>query len=438
MEITTNLSIPVLAIVYAFVAALLIFVQTALTALMRSRYSYLDELQEESAFGVRRALLVLDRAELHIARFKTARFVLVFTIGLLYLLSLNAVGANSAGLASLVWPVALAIFLVIPVLVLSEIGSALAFSKPERVLCWLGALIAFCSYCILPVHLLVSSIYSGLLALFGLTAVVERELLFRAEDLSEVVEKSGEAGELEAQERELLRGVLSISEKTIGEIMTPRQDIACVREEDSLEQIVEAFLEAGYSRLLVIGSELDDVKGILLAKDLLPLVGQQVESFTLTPLLRKPIFLEGATSLHDSLLQLREQAVHLAVVLDEHGGVDGVVSMEDLIEELVGDIFDEHDSPEEEQEVERTRSGDLLVDGGTLLGDLKDIHGISFPEGEYDTMAGFVIHELGRIPDIGDAVRFNGCLVQVEQVDQNRVTLLRIREVDLESGEVLA
>jgi len=250
--------------------------------------------------------------------------------------------------------------------------------------------------------------------------------------VSEVVEKSGEAGELEAQERELLRGVLSISEKTIGEIMTPRQDIACVREEDSLHDIIEHFLEAGYSRLLVIGNELDDVRGILLAKDLLPLVGKSVSEFSVTSLLRKPIYLEGSTSLHDSLLQLREQAVHLAVVLDEHGGVDGVVSMEDLIEELVGDIFDEHDSPEEEQGVERTKSGDLLVDGGTLLGDLKDLHGFSFPEGEYDTMAGFVIHQLGRIPDVGDAVRFNGCLVRVEQVDQNRVTLLRIKEVQAE------
>ena len=169
---------------------------------------------------------------------------------------------------------------------------------------------------------------------------------------------------------------------------------------------------------------------MLLAKDLLALLAKDSGPFNLEEMMRKPLSISGDRHINDVLGELRNQAAHFAVVLDEHGGVDGVVTMEDLIEEIVGEIFDETDSPEEEVGVTLTKTGDLLVDGGMALDDLNEEHGLSFPEGEYDTVAGFVIDHLGRIPEEGEDLQYNGSLIQVKTVEHNRIIELRIIEVE--------
>ncbi|MCB0331931.1 MAG: HlyC/CorC family transporter [Bdellovibrionales bacterium] len=309
-----------------------------------------------------------------------------------------------------------------------QFAKALGYAAPERVLSIVSVPLVFLRWVFTPLLFLLQNVVGAVLKSFALDAPVERGVVLSAEDLSEVVQKSSEAGVIEDDEREFIEGVFRLGEIALHDVMTPRKDIVSIREDDSLATVIDTFVDAGYSRLLVIGEELDDVRGMLLAKDLLPLINTPDEHFSVSRAMRKVVFIDGRRLVDDALGDLRSQSAHFAVVLDEHGGVDGLVTMEDLIEEIVGDIFDETDTPEEEIEVTETLTGELIVDGGTALDDLNDEHGLDFPEGEYSTIAGFVIHALGRIPDEGEEVRTNGSLVRVEKVEQNRILQLRILE----------
>ncbi|MBX7145654.1 MAG: CBS domain-containing protein, partial [Oligoflexia bacterium] len=162
------------------------------------------------------------------------------------------------------------------------------------------------------------------------------------------------------------------------------------------------------------------------AKDFISLLNQPGAKFELKRFMRRAYFVSNTKKVDRLLEEFRRDAVHFAVVLDEYGGVDGVVTLEDLIEEIVGEIFDEHDSPLEEASVVRTTSGDLLVDGSMLIDDLNINHDFDFPEGEYDTLAGFFIHSLGRIPALGEELEFKHLKLRVEEMSHNRITQVRI------------
>jgi CBS domain containing-hemolysin-like protein len=265
-----------------------------------------------------------------------------------------------------------------------------------------------------------------ILGLLRVDAPAERDFGVSADDISEMVELSSEAGEIEEEEREMIQSVITLSDTVVREIMTPRTDIVSVTRDMSLDEVVGVFAKEGLSRLLVIGNDLDDVQGVLIAKDLIPLVGKVEPDFNFTRLIRPVYFVLNNKKVDELLAEFKREAVHFAVVLDEHGGVDGLVTVEDLIEEIVGDIFDEHDVPAEELEVVRTKSGDLLIAGSALIEDLNQSHGFSFPTGEYDTLAGFVIHHLGRIPSTGEIMEVDGIRIRVEEISQNRVVRLRI------------
>ena len=212
--------------------------------------------------------------------------------------------------------------------------------------------------------------------------------------------------------------------------MTPRKDIIAVPESASLSEILAIYEEDGLSRLVVFGQDLDDIKGVLLMKDLIPLMGKEVTEFKVNDYLREPLFVPDSCDLGDLLKTFRQVGNHLAIVLDEHGGVDGLVTMEDVMEEIVGEIFDEYDTPEEECEIRPAADGELLVDGGVLINDLNQDYEFSFPTGEYDTFAGFVFHVLGKIPQAGEIIDYEGVRIKVEEIEQNRIKLLRILRLE--------
>jgi putative hemolysin len=237
---------------------------------------------------------------------------------------------------------------------------------------------------------------------------------------------SNKAGQIEDDESEMIRHVFTFSDTIAREVMTPRKDIIAVEETASLEEVIAMFLRERISRILVTGTDLDDVKGVLLGKDLLNLLGKPASDFHLRKFLRPVFFVPNSKKVDELLQELRQEAIHFAVVLDEHGGVDGVVTLEDLIEEIVGEIFDEYDSPIEELDVRSLTTGDLVVEGSTMIDDLNSSRGLSIPRGHYDTIAGFVIHLLGRIPKTGEQVKWENYILKVENTFQNRITSVRI------------
>jgi CBS domain containing-hemolysin-like protein len=208
--------------------------------------------------------------------------------------------------------------------------------------------------------------------------------------------------------------------------MTPRADIVSVPVDSTLTELIQVFTNERLSRLLVIGSGLDDVRGVLHAKDLLRIVARPEREFTVAHLMRPACAVAGERTVGDVLEQFRNHGIHFAVVLDEHGGVDGVVTVEDLLEEIVGEIFDEFDSPADEVEVRKTKSGDFLIDASMTISDFNERFKAHLPEGEYDTIAGFVLHQLSRLPETGEVVDCNRVRLKIEALEGNRITQLRV------------
>lgn len=277
-----------------------------------------------------------------------------------------------------------------------------------------------------PILFLIQRAEAAFSKLVGGSYLGLRQRPASAEELSELAERSSEAGHIEEDELEMLQGVFGFSDTLVREVMTPRKDVIAVQETASLPEIVEAFQENGLSRLLVIGEDLDEVRGIIIAKDLIPYLLAGSSGFNVEKLIRPAHYVSSTRKIDDLLKELRENAVHLAVVQDEHGGVGGVVTLEDLIEEIVGEIFDEYDSPDEEQEVVSEANGDWLIEAGMLIDDFNEAYSADLPNGAYDTIAGFVMHQLGRIPEQGETLRWNGFTLKVETVTQNRIVKVRL------------
>jgi CBS domain containing-hemolysin-like protein len=189
--------------------------------------------------------------------------------------------------------------------------------------------------------------------------------------------------------------------------MTPRTDLVIIPHDSTFDQVLSVVTKSGFSRFPVIGDGgVDDILGIVLARDLLAFTPEYLASggrhFDLRRLLRECYFIPGTKPIDDLLNELKRRKIHMAIVLDEHGGVDGAVTLEDLIEEIVGDIYDESDIADKEVVFEE--GGDALIDGGLLVADVNERFSLTIPEGDYDTIAGFIFSTLGRMSVTGDKI----------------------------------
>lgn len=392
-------------------------------AIIRSRGKRVRELAQEGEIGARYARLVLTKANSYLISVQVGVYLAALLTGA-SILNFWPARSIDFGLLALVE----LFFMLLVCLSLGQAAKAVAFAGPEKVLCRIALPIMLFARIVSPFTFVLESVIGRLLTRVGVRVPVERELVVSAEELSEMVELSSEAGEIEEDEREMIQGVFEFSDTVVREVMTPRKDIVSVEESASLEQITQIFVNERLSRILVTGAELDDVRGILLAKDFMGLVGHGSPKFDIKRFMRPAYFVSDSKKVDALLEEFKRDAVHFAVVLDEHGGVDGVVTVEDLIEEIVGEIFDEHDSPAEEVSVQKTKSGDLIVDGSMGIDDLNDNHNLTIPIGEYDTIAGFLIHQFGRIPSQGEDHEFEGLKLVVEELNQNRITKIRIHQ----------
>ncbi len=335
----------------------------------------------------------------------------------------GAGGATLAVLANVAAVSALTLVLLFVVQLVRSIVSV----YPDRCLCLAAPVLALLGGVLRPILGVVDGSIQRVLRLVGVDASVLNEAVVSAEELGELAAASGEAGRIEEEQSEMIQSVVALSETPVRAVMTPRKDVIAVPLTASLDTLVQVIRQHRLSRLLVIGENLDDVRGLLLAKDLVQFVGQATVSFRMQPLIRPCAFVQAERRVAELLDEFRSKGVHFAVVQDEHGGVDGVVTIEDLVEEIVGDIYDEYDNPHQETPVREGRDGDHLIDGSLTVADLNSELHSEIPLGEYDTVAGYLMHVLGRIPHVGDSVTVAGLFIRVEEVQQNRVTKLRVR-----------
>ena len=250
----------------------------------------------------------------------------------------------------------------------------------------------------------------------------QRELAPDPTDIEVVLEHDQEG--IEADEREMIRGVMSIGDRIAREAMTPRPDIGALPAEATLEEAARFVVKRGFSRVPIYQESVDNITGILYAKDIMAALLDESDQ-TVTQIARDPMLVPESKLIDDLLTDFRRERVHLAVVLDEYGGTAGLITLEDLVEEIVGEIDDEYDLAAT-SELAQLVDGELLLDGRAPLGSLQQL-GCQVEHADYDTVAGLLFDRLGRIPSVGDEVQVDGIAVVVEAMDGRRIAAMRAR-----------
>ena len=257
--------------------------------------------------------------------------------------------------------------------------------------------------------------------LFGADVAAEERI--SSEELRLIIEQGGEQGILEAEEEQMIHAVIELGDQRVHEVMVPRIAMVTLPATATFADAIELVVEEGHSRIPVYETTVDEIVGILYAKDLLPFLKTDAPDHpALRTLLRTPVFVPESMSVDDLLHELQRRKVHLAIVLDEYGGTAGLVTIEDLIEEIVGEIQDEYD--EEEPLIVTLSDDEVRVDGRAAVDDLSSLFDTELAledEDEYDTVGGLIYHRIGGVPKPGDQVSVDGLTLTVETTDGRRV-----------------
>ena len=247
-------------------------------------------------------------------------------------------------------------------------------------------------------------------------------------DLAELVESLREASEralFDGDALVMLEGVLAVADMQVRDIMVPRSQMVFVERDESPERLVELVVESGHSRFPVIGEDRDQILGILLAKDLLRLQATADEDFEIREYMRPVIFVPESKRLNVLLKEFRRNHNHIAMVVDEYGGVCGLVTIEDVIEQIVGEIDDEHDV-EDDQTIRKERPREFTVRALTPIGDFNQYFSTQYSDEEYDTIGGLLMQEFGRLPRRGETIKIGDLEFRILRADRRRIDLLRV------------
>lgn len=249
------------------------------------------------------------------------------------------------------------------------------------------------------------------------------------EDILQLVDAGEETGVIEETQKDMIANIFEFGDITAEEIMTPRTDVEALDLEDPISEALRIGVEHGFSRIPVYEEDIDHVKGVLYIKDLLPYVGRELPAdLTLRTLMREAFFVPGSKNCQDLFAEMTEKHIQLAMVVDEYGGLAGIVTMEDLLESIVGNIQDEYDH--EEEEIVQTGDNSFEVDASLSVDEVSELVGITLPEGDYDTLAGFLIYQLGRIPDANEnpSVEYEGLTFTVLEMEDRRIGTVHIEK----------
>ncbi len=299
-----------------------------------------------------------------------------------------------------------------------------ALNHPEEVSRWLVPPLMAFAWITAPFTWLLNKSAEFVLRLFRQAPVSAEENVHSADELRILVEQSQEVGVLERQDAALIEGVFEFSEKNAREVMTPRTEIDALDIEATLDEAVSMVVETQRSRYPVYDESIDNIVGLVLAKDFIPLLRERPTSFTLKQVMRPVHVVPGSREVEEVLADFKRLKEHMAVVLDEYGGTAGIVTMEDLLEEIVGEILDEYDEPEV---LSATEPGaDVLLTGSTNIHELNERYGLEVPDDEYTTIGGYVFGALGRLPIVGDRVTASHAIFTVRSMEGRRVDTLAV------------
>jgi CBS domain containing-hemolysin-like protein len=299
-----------------------------------------------------------------------------------------------------------------------------ALNHPEEVSRWLVPPLMVFAWITAPFTWLLNKSADLVLRAFRQTPVSAEENVHSADELRILVEQSQEVGVLERQDAALIEGVFEFSEKNAREVMTPRTAIDALDIEATLDEAVALVVETQRSRYPVYEESIDNIVGLALAKDFIPLLRERPAGFTMSQVMRPVHVVPGSREVEEVLADFKRLKEHMAVVLDEYGGTAGIVTMEDLLEEIVGEILDEYDEPEVLDAAEP--GADVLIPGSMNLHELNERFGLEVPDDEYTTIGGYVFGALGRLPVAGDRVTASHAIFTVKAMEGRRVETLAV------------
>ncbi len=320
-------------------------------------------------------------------------------------------------------------------IVLGELApKSLAILKPEATAMWTAPPLVVFTKLLNPFIWLLNGAANLLLRSFGLQQPHEAERVHRPEEIEMLLAQSHEHGFLADEPVEMIRGVFDLSETTAGEVMTPRTEIVALPINSSMDVAADLILRVGHSRVPVYGESLDDIRGVVFARDVWR--AQLQGDRRLADLVRAVPFVPDSKNIEDLLREMQGSRVHMVVVVDEFGGTAGLVTMEDVVEEIVGEIQDE-DEPEEGPAIRDLEDGKVRLDGSVSLTDLNERYELSLPDTDYTTVGGYVMGRLGRIPEVGETVEFDGGRLEVLEMDGRRLetVMMTLNRLGLEEEE---
>ena len=246
-------------------------------------------------------------------------------------------------------------------------------------------------------------------------------------EIDTFLDEAEEEGIIEEHEGELLRSVVEFGDTIVREIMTPRVDMVCIRKDATVQKLRNLIITEKYSRIPVYKDRVDNLEGMVMAKDLLAYSEKEFDAAPIEPLIRPVIFVPESMMVSDLLREFQKGMQKIAIVVDEHGGVTGLVTMEDVVEEIVGEIRDEYDT--EEAQITEVGPKEFLVSGGAKVEEIEDILGAELAADDFITVSGMITHRLGRLPAKGETLGFDGGLTaEVMDVDQKRIKKVRFRK----------
>jgi magnesium and cobalt transporter len=243
-------------------------------------------------------------------------------------------------------------------------------------------------------------------------------------EIQQVLDESEVRGLIDQDEGEMIEGIFELKQTVAREIMIPRTSIVGAPRDATQQEVLGTIIQSGHSRIPIYKDNIDHIVGILYAKDLLPLWLDGEQEFNLETIVREPYFVPETKRIKDLLEELRTKKSHLAVIVDEYGGTAGIVTIEDIIEEIIGEIRDEYDV--EEEPFLPQEDGSVLVSARVNIYDFEERFGITIPKEGYDTLGGFIIHLLGRVPQKGEEIRYAGLCMRVHGADQKRITRMLV------------
>ena len=393
-------------------------------ALVTARRSRLEALAERGILRARIAVRIMD---------SPVRFIGTVQLGItVFSILLGAVGEplvehflDPVMATGVAFVLAFALVTYLHVTLGELVPKAIALAKNESTALWVALPVEGCYIVTYPLVWLLQSSSNAVTRLFGIQPAPAGVVTHTEEELRMIVAQAEDTGVIEEAEEEMLYKVFDFADKEASDVMVPRPEVVAVSVELPAQECLAAVIDSPYTRYPAYRGTLDEIVGVLHVRDLFSaLYSDGMQNVAIADIVRPAYFVPETKDLGALLAEFRRTKQHMAIVLDEYGAMQGIVTLEDLLEEIVGEIADEYDLPDES--VQRIDESRVRVDGTFPIDDFNEQFGQELPQEDYHTLAGFVFGELGRAPETGDEVRFDGLRFEVVEVDGARIELLEV------------